>query len=143
MRMNTESAACAPFLFPPRSIIMKVTRGSYHQNNCRKHTRLIIFPPKTRTHVSAAYLWITILRQDLQHRRFSALYVSHEHQFAPHHQRLIVPSLLHGVGDGPVFCCRKCCLKKKKKKDSSFNTTQKSWQWDRAVPGGSLKDARS
>lgn len=47
------------------------------------------------------YLWITILGQDLQHRRFSALNVSNQHQFTPHHQRLRVSPFLHGVSTGP------------------------------------------
>lgn len=50
----------------------------------------------------SAYLWITILRQDLQHRRFSALNVSYKHQFTPHHQRLRISPFLHDVSEGPV-----------------------------------------
>lgn len=42
------------------------------------------------------YLWVTVLRQDLQHRRFSALNVSNKNQFASHHQRLRISSFLHG-----------------------------------------------
>lgn len=48
-----------------------------------------------------AYLWITILRQDLQHRRFSALNVSHKNQFTSHHQRLCISSFLHDPNNAP------------------------------------------
>lgn len=43
----------------------------------------------------SAYLRVTILGQHLQHRRFSALNVSHKNQFTPHNQRLRVSSFLH------------------------------------------------
>lgn len=46
--------------------------------------------------ISAPHLWVTVFGQHLQHRRFSALNVSHEHEFTPHNQRLRVSSFLHG-----------------------------------------------
>lgn len=51
------------------------------------------------------YLWVAVLRQDLQHRRFSALNVSNKNQFASHHQRLRISSFLHGfiAGLGSPF----------------------------------------
>lgn len=49
------------------------------------------------------YLWITILRQDLQHRRFSALNVSHKNQFTSDHQRLSVSPFLHGGNKTPAI----------------------------------------
>lgn len=58
----------------------------------------LIFPQTLDT-----YLWITVLRQDLQHRRFSALNVSHKNQFTSHHQRLCISPFLHDVNDGPIF----------------------------------------
>ena len=43
------------------------------------------------------YLWVAVLGQDLQHRRFSALNISHKNQFTSHHQRLVISPFLHYV----------------------------------------------
>lgn len=51
----------------------------------------------------ASYLWITVLREDLQHRRFSALNISNQHQFTSHHQRLCTPPFLHFSNGTPGF----------------------------------------
>lgn len=42
-----------------------------------------------------AYLWIAILREDLQNRRFSALNIANKNQFTSHHQRLWISPFLH------------------------------------------------
>lgn len=83
---------------------------------------------RNMSHMSA-YLWITILRQDLQHRRFSALNVSHKNQFTSHDQRLRVSSFLHGVNGGPVFLS----LFSQKMSKTRSRTAQKSSQWDRCL----------
>lgn len=90
----------------PRSVILRhanILIRKYTTARCAYIFLLVHFVCfRNMSHISA-YLWITILRQDLQHRRFSALNVSHKNQFTSHDQRLRVSSFLHGVNDGPMF----------------------------------------
>lgn len=85
-----------------------------------------------------AYLWITILRQDLQHRRFSALNVSHKNQFTSHHQRLCISPFLHDPHSAPEDLFSRKWKRQTAEQPSNCcpSLTEK--------PGGSLsKDARS
>lgn len=73
--------------------------SGYQQNIQQLFVHIYFFPSSfcTRTSQIRTYLWVTILSQDLQHRRFSALNVSHKNQFTPHDQRLCISPLLHDV----------------------------------------------
>lgn len=44
------------------------------------------------------HLWVAVLRQDLQHRCFTALDVPDQDQFTPGNERLRDSPLLHGGG---------------------------------------------
>lgn len=85
------SATCAWILLPSLNILTK-------SNTRQTHAKLCIYWELFFSN----YLWVTVLRQDLQHRRFSALNVSNKNQFASHHQRLCISSFLHGFVVGPL-----------------------------------------
>lgn len=78
------SATCARILLP-------FLNGLTKPNTQQTHAKLCIYLEL----LSSNYLWVAVLRQHLQHRRFSALNVSNKNQFASHHQRLRISSFLH------------------------------------------------
>lgn len=88
------SATCARILLPSFIVFFFFKKILRHEAD----TRDIVQGFNTVSH----YLWVAVLRQDLQHRRFSALDVSNKDQFTSGHQRLRVSSLLHGFNFAPV-----------------------------------------
>lgn len=91
------SAKCARTLLPSLNVLNKNPTRSKHTQKLCIYEEVFFF--------SRNYLWVAVLRQDLQHRRFSALNVSNKNQFASHHQRLRISSFLHGfiAGLGSPF----------------------------------------
>lgn len=101
IRMKTvTSATDAPHCYLIQSLWIANTHINYVRSIKQTLVRAFcLFIPNWK----AAYLWITVLGKDLQHRRFSALNISYQHQFTSHHQWLCISSFLHGYNDGPVF----------------------------------------
>ena len=66
-------------------------------NHKRQTDRQITYAQLCKFRTMFTYLWVAVLGQDLQHRRFSALNISHKNQFTSHHQRLVVSPFLHYV----------------------------------------------